>query len=40
LPRHPDRVFFFLGKTSVVDDPRLDRSVMLYLRQHYLAHFG
>src|SRR6202022_4872132 len=40
LPRHPDRVLSFLGKTSVVDDPRLDRSVMLDLRQHHLAHLG
>jgi hypothetical protein len=29
-----------LGKTSVVDDPCLDRTVPLHRRQHKLANFG
>ncbi len=37
LPRHADRVLALLGKAGVVDDPRLDRSMALDLRQNQLA---
>jgi hypothetical protein len=32
-------VLAFLGKTSVVDDPRFDRSVALNCRQDHFSHF-
>ena len=36
----PDRVLPLLGKTGVIDDPRLDRPVALHRGQHQLAHLA
>jgi hypothetical protein len=38
--RHPNRMPSLLGKARVVDDPGLDRSATLDLRQHHLTHLG
>ncbi len=40
LVRHPNRMPPLLRKARVVDDPGLDRSVTLDLRQHHLTHFA
>jgi len=38
LPGHADRVAALLGKSGVVDDPRLDRLVTRDGWQHLLTH--
>ena len=38
LRRHANRVPPLLGKTRVVDDPRIDRPMALDCRQHHLAY--
>jgi hypothetical protein len=40
LPRHADGVLALLGEASVVDDPGLDRPVLLDGGQHASAHHG
>ena len=40
LMLHADRMLALLGESGVVDDPRLDRPVLLDRRQHQLAHLG
>src|SRR5580658_1804807 len=40
LPPDPDRMPSLLGEARVIDDPSLDRSVTLYLRQHQSADLG
>ena len=40
LPRDAYRVPPLLGKTRVVDDPRIDRPMALDCWQHHLAYFG
>ena len=40
LVRHSNRMPPLLGKARVVDDPRLDRAVMLDPGQHHLSHLA
>jgi hypothetical protein len=40
LVRYPNRVSSLLGKARVVNDPSLNRSATLDLRQHQLANLG
>lgn len=40
LTRHTDRVRSLLGETRVIDDPRFDRSMAFYRRQHHLTDFS
>src|SRR5258708_34496654 len=37
---HADRVLALLRERRVVDDPGLDRPVLLNYRQHHLAYLG
>jgi hypothetical protein len=40
LVRYPNRISSLIGDARVVDDPGLNRSVMLDLRQNHLTHFA
>src|SRR5580693_6487841 len=40
LTTDPDRMPSLLGEARVIDDPRFDRPVALYLRQYHFADLG
>jgi len=40
LVMHADRMLALLWERRVIDDPRLNRPILLDRRQHHLAHLG